>query len=114
MKKATAAGTCHKWMVSPPIISHDRFSLEVSQSLALDLGLEYGQYRIWTEMELAVFSTLLHCPKYVHSVKHTGSSAYVRLGASRRFSWPTKTSASSLVRFRSATMCVANVARSRY
>ena len=112
--KATAAGTCRKRMVSPPIVSHISFFLEVSQSLALDLGLEDEQYRIWTEMELACFSTLLHCPKYVHSVKHTGSSAYVRIGASRRFSWPTKNSASSLVRFRRATMCGANVARSRY
>jgi hypothetical protein len=113
IEKATAAGTCRKRMVSPPTIAHNRFSLEVSQSLALDLGLEDEQYRVWTAMELAAFSTLLHCPKYVHSVKHTGSSAYVRIGASRRFSWPTKKSTSSLVRFRHATMCGANVARSR-
>ena len=44
------------------------FSLEISQSLALDLGLNEEQYAIWVEMEMAPFSVLLHCRKYVHSV----------------------------------------------
>ena len=113
VEKATAGGTCRKRMVSPTIITHNRFSLEVSQSLSLDLGLKDEQYRIWTEMETAAFSTLLHCPKYVHNVKHTGSPANVRIGARRRFSWLIKKSALSLVRFRVATTCGANVARSR-
>lgn len=43
-------------------------SLEVSQALALDLGLNDEQYNIWTEMEMAAFSILLHCRKYVHGV----------------------------------------------
>ena len=43
-------------------------SLEISQSLALDLGLSDEQYRIWNEIELAAFSVLLHCREYVHSV----------------------------------------------
>jgi len=36
---------------------------EVSQSLALDLGLTDEQYSIWTEMELVSFSVLLYCRK---------------------------------------------------
>jgi hypothetical protein len=44
------------------------FSLEVSQSLALDLGLNEEQYGIWTEMEMAAFAILLDCRKYVHGV----------------------------------------------
>ena len=39
--------------------------LEVSQSLALDLGLTDEQYSIWTEMEMVSFSILLNCRKYV-------------------------------------------------
>jgi hypothetical protein len=37
---------------------------EVSQSLALDLGLTDEQFNIWTEMEMVSFSVLLHCRKY--------------------------------------------------
>ena len=47
--------------------SHIMFPLEVSQVLALDLGLTDEQYTIWTEMELGTFSVPLHCRKYVHS-----------------------------------------------
>jgi len=36
-------------------------SLEVSQSLALNLGLTNEQFSIWTEMEMAPFSVPLHC-----------------------------------------------------
>ena len=38
--------------------------VEVSQSLALNLGLTDGQFTIWTEMEMVSFSVLLHCRKY--------------------------------------------------
>jgi len=41
------------------------FSVEVSQSLALNLGLTDEQFSIWTEMEMVAFSVLLHCRKYV-------------------------------------------------
>jgi hypothetical protein len=36
---------------------------EVSQSLALNLGLTDEQYRIWTEMEMVAFSVSLYCRK---------------------------------------------------
>ena len=45
-------------MVNLIIISR-YVSLEVSQSLALDLGLTDEQYSIWTEMEMVSFSVLL-------------------------------------------------------
>ena len=38
--------------------------VEVSQSLALNLGLTDEQFNIWTEMEMVSFSVLLHCRKY--------------------------------------------------
>lgn len=64
--KAAAGGTYRKsnflWL------SH-MLSSEISQSLALDLGLNEEQYGIWIEMEMASFSVLLHCRKYVHSVR---------------------------------------------
>ncbi|KAI0302865.1 hypothetical protein B0F90DRAFT_1713063 [Multifurca ochricompacta] len=41
---------------------------QVSQSLALDLGLTNEQYEIWTEMELVTFSILLHCRKCERSM----------------------------------------------
>jgi hypothetical protein len=37
---------------------------EVSQSLALELGLTVEQFNIWTEMEMAEFSILMHCRRY--------------------------------------------------
>jgi len=41
---------------------------EVSQSLALNLGLTDEQFSIWTEMEMVVFSVLLHCRKCQRSM----------------------------------------------
>ena len=38
--------------------------LDVSQSLALELGLTDEQFNIWTEMEMVAFSILLNCRKY--------------------------------------------------
>ncbi|KAF8465621.1 hypothetical protein DFH94DRAFT_698777 [Russula ochroleuca] len=70
---------------------------EVSQSLALSLGLTDEQYSIWTEMEMVAFSILLYC----------------RNG---RCSWPetnTKKLTSSPVRFRTAPMHGASSVSSR-
>ena len=44
-------------------------SLEVSQSLALDLGLTDEQYSIWTEMEMVSFSVPLHCRMCVRGIR---------------------------------------------
>jgi len=41
---------------------------EVSQSLALNLGLTDEQFRIWTEMEMVAFSVLLHCRRCQRSM----------------------------------------------
>jgi len=41
---------------------------EVSQSLALNLGLTNEQYDIWIEMEMVAFSVLLHCRKCQRSM----------------------------------------------
>ena len=82
-------------------------SLEVSQALALDLGLNDEQYNIWTEMEMAAFSILLHCRKYVHGVHRSSACANVEIGASGRCSLPemnTKRLTSSPVLFRTAVM----------
>ncbi len=38
--------------------------LEVSQGLALNLGLTDEQFNIWTEMQMVSFSVLLHCRQY--------------------------------------------------
>jgi hypothetical protein len=48
--------------------SYIMFPLEVSQVLALDLGLTDEQYSIWTQMEMVSVSILLNCRKYVSSV----------------------------------------------
>jgi Ring finger domain len=66
--KAAAGGTCREQWSTYPWLSHT-FFLEISQSLALDLGLNEEQYGIWVEMEMASFSVLLHCRKYVYSVR---------------------------------------------
>ena len=50
------------------------FPLEVSQALALDLGLTDEQFSIWTEMEMVTFSVLLSCRKYVRIVYYHCSS----------------------------------------
>ena len=55
-------------MVNLVIVSR-YVSLEVSQSLALGLGLTNEQYSIWTEMEMVSFSVLLYCRKYVHGIR---------------------------------------------
>ena len=66
--KDAAGGTCRERMVNSAIIVLHFVFIEVSEALALDLGLNDEQYSIWTEMEMAAFSILLHCRKYVHSV----------------------------------------------
>ncbi|SRR6266702_74725 len=47
---------------------HGMNVVEVSQTLALDLGLTDEQFVIWTEMEMGPFSVLLHCRKYARSI----------------------------------------------
>jgi Ring finger domain len=42
---------------------HVMSPLEISQSIALNLGLTEQQYNIWTEMEMVAFSVLLSCRK---------------------------------------------------
>ena len=64
--KGVAGGTCRDRMVNAPIVSH-MFFIEISQFIALNLGLTDEQYNIWTEMEMAPFSVLVHCRKYVYS-----------------------------------------------
>ena len=89
--------------------------LEVSQSLALDLGITDKQYSLWTEMEMVSFSVLLNCRKYVHDIRPT-HSANIVTGANGRCSWlktNMKKLRSSLVRFRTATMCGASNVNSR-
>jgi hypothetical protein len=101
---------------SHPLSSHIMLSLEVSQTLALDLGLTNEQYSIWTEMEMTPFSIPLYCRKYAHSVHPPRSSANVEIDASGRCSWPemnTKQLTSLLVRFQTATIRGANSANSR-
>jgi hypothetical protein len=65
--EGAASGTCFKRTINLVIISC-YVRLEVSQSLALDLGLTDEQYSIWTEMELVSFSVLLYCRKYVYGI----------------------------------------------
>jgi Ring finger domain len=66
--KEAAGGMCCERTVNLVIISR-YVSLEVSQSLALDLGLTNEQYSIWTEMEMVSFSVLLYCRKYVYGIR---------------------------------------------
>jgi Ring finger domain len=66
--KEAAGGTCCEQTVNFIIVSRC-VSLEVSQSLALDLGLTDEQYSIWTEMEMVSFSVLLYCRKCVHGIR---------------------------------------------
>jgi hypothetical protein len=66
--KEAAGGTCCDRAVNLVIISH-YVSLEVSQSLALDLGLTDEQYSIWTEMEMVSVSVPLYCRKYVRGIR---------------------------------------------
>ncbi len=59
-------------MSLPDIHSNDAlrdFCLEVSQSLALNLGLTDQQFSVWTEMEMVAFSILLHCRGYVRGAQ---------------------------------------------
>ena len=51
-------------MLFPSLVTCLLNVVEVSQSLALDLGLTDEQFNIWTEMEMVSFSVLLHCRKY--------------------------------------------------
>ena len=90
-------------------------SLEVSQSLALDLGLTDEQYSIWTEMEMVSFSVPLYCRKYVR-YSLARSFANPGTGANGRCSWPEtimKELRSSTVRSRAATMRGASSVSSR-
>ena len=66
--KEAAGGTCCERTINLVIISY-YVSLEVSQSLALDLGLTDEQYSIWTEMELVSFSVRLSCREYIHGIR---------------------------------------------
>jgi hypothetical protein len=59
--KEVTGGT---WMFSSPLVKVLMNVVEVSQSLALNLGLTDEQFNIWTEMEMVSFSVLLHCRKY--------------------------------------------------
>jgi len=47
---------------------HGMNVVEVSQTLAQDLGLTEEQFDIWIEMEMAQFSVLLHCRKYARGI----------------------------------------------
>jgi hypothetical protein len=70
------------------ISSHDVYSpSEVSQSLALNLGLTDKQFEIWSEMEIAPFSVLLHCRKYVRHCKPRTSLHTTITGANGQCSW---------------------------
>ena len=54
-------------LLSPHVMSF----LEVSQSLALNLGLTDEQFDIWVEMEMVAFSVLLSCRMYARSFHST-------------------------------------------
>ena len=49
---------------SSPLVKALMDVVEVSQMLALNLGLTDKQFNIWTEMEMVSFSVRLHCRKY--------------------------------------------------
>ena len=51
-------------MLSSPLVKPLTDVIEISQAIALDLGLTDEQLNIWTEMEMNSFSVLLHCRKY--------------------------------------------------
>ena len=107
-------GTCCERTITLIIISR-YVNLEVSQSLALDLGLTDEQYSIWTEMELVSFSVLLNCRKYVHGIR-SSASANTGVGANGRCLWPEtnmKMLRPSFVRFRTAIMRGASSVSSR-
>ena len=94
------------WSTRLSTSHHIMFPLEVSQSLALNLGLTDEQFSIWTEMEMVAFSVLLNCRKYVATVHPPRSSTNAGLGASERCLWPemnTKRLRSLSVRSRAAT-----------
>jgi len=89
---------------------------EISQSLVLNLGLTDEQFRIWTEMEMASHSILLHCRKYVCGSHPTTSCVNGGTGVSGRCSWPEmimKRQASSFVRFRTVNTHGANSVNSQ-
>jgi Zinc finger, C3HC4 type (RING finger) len=91
-------------------------SVEVSQSLALNLGLTEMQFSIWSEMEIAEFSVPIHCRRYVRCVHSLLAVPKIGTGASDRCPWPetnTKKPISSFVRFRTVTMCGANCVSGR-
>jgi len=74
--KEQTGGVCQ-----PDLRSHGPsrdLSSEVSQSLALDLGLTDEQLNIWTEMEMVAFSILLQCRKYARRVHPLTSCANCR------------------------------------
>jgi hypothetical protein len=52
------------WIIFLSLVKALMNVAEVSQRLALDLGLTDEQFNIWTEMEMVTFSVLLHCRKY--------------------------------------------------
>ena len=66
-------------------VSSRDLSLEISQSLALNLGLTNEQFSVWTEMEMAAFSVPLHCRKCVYGT-HPFSCANSRTRCQRSMS----------------------------
>jgi RING finger family protein len=80
--KEVAGGTCCERMVIFIFISC-YVSLEISQSLALDLGLTDEQFSVWSEMEMVAFSVSVHCRKYVYGVHPPRSSAYIEIRCQR-------------------------------
>ncbi len=84
--KGVAGCTRYKRTVNFVIISC-YVPLEVSQSLALDLGLTDKQYSIWIEMEMVSFSVLLNSRKYIHGIRPAHTSGNIGIGANGRCSW---------------------------
>jgi len=115
--KEPAGGTCCERTVNFITCIISRYvSPEVSQSLALDLGLTDEQYSIWTEMEMVTFAVLLCCRKYVPGIRTPVPLLILGIGANARCSWP-ETTMKKLgllsVRFGTATMRGASSVSSR-
>ena len=85
--------------------------VEVSQALALNLGLTDEQFNIWTEMEMVSFSVLMYCRKYSTPIVSTLCLLIVETGVRGPCSWRErnmKGPKSSHARSRTATMLGAN------
>ena len=57
-----------RWKILLLLVKTLKNVVEVSQRLALDLGLTDEQFNVWTEMEMVTFSVLLHCRKYARGI----------------------------------------------